>query len=163
MTQEKEDSCDWLKPWRFRPGQSGNPKGRDPQASAAIRKFTKKAVQETFAELMLESVEELGRIRDNLQESGVRAAVASIILRSRAKGEMSALNDILDRIVGKVPQKTHISGGDGEPFQMPVMNFFPTSALEAKPASPIPAQDAPVSTNPPAAESLQPNGGNTPA
>lgn len=117
-----------LKPWK--PGQSGNPAGRPPEAHPNLVRFTKKAVQETFAQLMLLPQEELNRIRDDQQESGIRAAVASVIMRARARGQLSDLDAMIDRIIGKVPQKTELSGAEGQPLERPHFHFHPTEPLQ---------------------------------
>jgi|GEM_PF-1879106 len=126
-----------LRPWK--PGESGNPNGRPPETHPNIKRFTKKAVQETFAELMVTSQDDLAKIRDDAQESGVRAAVASVILRARAKGEMASLDALIDRVIGKVPQKTELTGGEGEPLQAPVMHFHPIAPIRPKDSPELPA------------------------
>lgn len=125
-----------LKP--FKPGESGNPNGRPPEACKALKKYTKKAISETFVELLEATIPELREIKANKQEKSIRAAIASVILKCWRKGESRDIDAILDRIIGKVPQKAEIAGSDGEPFgptPAPIIQFVPllTEQNEEKP------------------------------
>jgi hypothetical protein len=45
-TEEQENnSKDWLRPWQFKPGQSGNPGGR-PKGTISLKEYAKKYLQE---------------------------------------------------------------------------------------------------------------------
>jgi len=81
---------DWLKPYQFKPGQSGNPKGRkkgssitDEIAKALERKVPRDAEGRTWKRLLAES-----------------------IIKHAVHGHGAAMGYVLDRIEGKV--KEHI-------------------------------------------------------
>ena len=145
----------------WKPGQSGNPNGRPQEASTLVKQFTKAALQNEFVALMESTVEELERMRENKQTTPIAAACASYLLRCRAKGEFPEA--ILERVLGKVPQKNELTGADGEPLTPAVVQFAPYAGPDphAKPTQNTP-QTPPVL---PAVEQIpaQPTSGQPPA
>lgn len=43
--EQEKNSKEWLKPWQFKPGQSGNPSGR-PKGSVSLKEYAKKYLAE---------------------------------------------------------------------------------------------------------------------
>ena len=141
---------------QFKPGQSGNPNGRPEDAPPEVRLYARKEVQEVFTRIMKLKGEEVLKISSDAQSTILEAAVASVLLRARAKGDHRGLDVLLDRVIGKVPQKNELTGGDGEPLAPAVIQFAPypgpdpyakpaeiapqTPAVEAKPAEPTSGQ-----------------------
>jgi hypothetical protein len=90
----------------FRKGQSGNPGGRpktlitDAYRRVAKKKYPNDPENRTYAQL-----------------------VAEVQFRAAIKGKTEAAKEITERLEGKVPQATHVSGGigaDGQALPIPV-------------------------------------------
>ncbi len=142
---------------QFKPGQIGNPEGRPPEAALELRNYTKKEVQEVFAKIMRMKGDEVMRVRDSQDSTILESAVASVLLRARAKGDHRGLDILIDRVIGKVPQKTELTGADGEALSPAVLNFAPYPGPDPyeKPAVIQPALPA-VEQIPPQPTSGQP-------
>ncbi len=98
MTTDKQDNGDKHRantsglrpPWK--PGQSGNPKGR-PRKDACITSLVKELLEQ-----------DAGKGKTHAQ------LIAMAILKESAKGNISAIRELLDRIEGKVVDKHKIEG-----------------------------------------------------
>ncbi len=97
---------------RFIPGVSGNPEGRKPDTSE--QKIEKKAVKQLVDEY-----------RQSLAES--LPQITPVLIRQAVKGEIQAIKEINDRVMGKSPQSTDITS-NGETLQPLLVKF-----LDAKP------------------------------
>lgn len=51
--EQQDNSREWLKPWQFKPGQSGNPSGR-PKGSISLKEYARKMLYELPEEERLE-------------------------------------------------------------------------------------------------------------
>jgi len=71
------------------------------------------------------SVKELAMFMSDQHISTLDMVVGCALKESMKKGDFWALDKMLERIIGKVPQKTEMTGADGVPFLPPVMNFNP--------------------------------------
>jgi hypothetical protein len=80
-----------LRPWK--PGQSGNPKGRPPSIALAIRRFAR------MREPRIEQLRASGRLRK-------QDLIALAALDAAASGEIDFLRVLLDRIDGPLAQRT---------------------------------------------------------
>lgn len=61
-TQEQEENKDYpnLKPWQFKPGQSGNPGGR-PKGSVSLKEYARKYLRELSDEEKIEFMKGLDK------------------------------------------------------------------------------------------------------
>lgn len=58
--QSKSSKADHLKPYQFKPGQSGNPSGK-PKGTVSLKKFAQKYIQELTDEEKLEFMRGLNK------------------------------------------------------------------------------------------------------
>lgn len=125
-----------LKPYEFKPGESGNPNGRPPGAGKEIRKYTRQLIGETVTKLLEQTCDELEETAKRKDTPAIEATVARVILKCKSKGEFTDLDRILDRIIGKVPQKFEgeFGGPGGIPLTPPVFNFIGVSPLAQPPS-----------------------------
>lgn len=100
----------------FKPGQSGNPSGR-PELPAEIkgaRVLNKLELELVLTKYLRCSVSDLRENKDNQELSSLDQIAINIILKAIDYGDPIRLNFLLDRLIGKVPQK--ISDPDGGPL-----------------------------------------------
>ena len=107
----KQRSLDNIKPHEWKPGQSGNPKGAPKCKTNLYRYFCE------YMEMSFEAVQAL--IKDkNAQKQLSMSQVAALALCAKVgKGEWPQQKEVIERDEGKVPQKTELSGTDGEPIK----------------------------------------------
>lgn len=95
-----------LKP--FKPGQSGNPKGGS----------AKRTIEAVFDEFLLE----VAKSKDGTEKQRLRAILEGQWLAA-VKGSTQAANFFVDRLHGKVKDRTEVSGPDGEPLSVNLINY----------------------------------------
>lgn len=102
-----------LKPYCFKPGQSGNPEGARAHnpAMKLIKRLSAAEVAQlgtmilTKNMLKLKEIAETSKSDVNCKHSALKAVMASIILKAFQKGDAHALDVILNRLIGKVTEK----------------------------------------------------------
>lgn len=99
----------------FKPGQSGNPGGRvkETHSMKEIRKLTQQQIEEMASLILNGNVDELKRIAQSSESSTLQVWISSGAITGIKKGDMGALNAILDRIVGKVKTPIGINEDTG--------------------------------------------------
>lgn len=93
----------------FPKGVSGNPGGR-PQLSSEeklLRRLSKEQLVEIGSMLVQGKMSEIKKVY-NEDSSGLRAVMASAILRAYDEGDWATLDKILDRLVGKVTDNVSV-------------------------------------------------------
>jgi len=103
MDTEKID-----KPWRFQPGQSGNPSGR-PVITKEERTM-RENFQKSFAMLGTKSIAEIQAIAKDPNQPAPYALAAKALEWAFKKGNPALYREIWDRTVGKVKQDVEFSG-----------------------------------------------------
>jgi hypothetical protein len=100
---------------KWKPGQSGNPKGR-PKKEFCLTSLVK-------AELEAQAADKSGKMLKNDDGTPKTWAqiLASAIVRQAAKGNPSALNQLWDRMDGKVPLPLEHGGKGGGPLKVSVV------------------------------------------
>ncbi len=97
---------------QFKPGQSGNPKGRAKNSPSLVAAIIRRL---NHAELLVESGDGDQKRPPTVEE------LADKLLELCMKGNavaLGALEKLLDRLDGRVPVKTELTGKDGDPIQV---------------------------------------------
>lgn len=97
---EKNSVPEELKPYCFKPGQSGNPSGRP----------KKKPITEAYLEA--------------LQDPETCKQIAQAAILHALKGDGQILREVTDRVEGRVSDKVEHSGADGGPIQSRIIVEF---------------------------------------
>lgn len=129
---------------RFAPGNAGGP-GRPPDAPAALKQFTKKEIAEVVCKMLKMTIPDMIRYAKQQEATALEVIVSSVITQCVKKGDYWTFDKMIERVIGKVPQKTELTGADGEPFgptPAPIIQFVPllTEQNEEKPALPDPGE-----------------------
>lgn len=102
MTKRKPNA----KASKFKPGQSGNPKGR-PVVALEVReatKATRETIEKRLNDLMFASKEVLESILGDPRSTALDLMVAGIVMRAANDGCTVRLNFLLDRLIGRVKE-----------------------------------------------------------
>jgi hypothetical protein len=99
-SSESVSSAPWLKPYHFRPGESGNPGGRP----------RKRPITEIYERMVAE----------HKTEKEIEAAMRRAIRSKAGNQSVAALKEIADRIEGRPTERIEHSGPDGEPLTVKV-------------------------------------------
>ena len=106
MSEETQNSTEavspiapQLRPYHFKPGQSGNPGGRP----------KKLPITEIYNELLEEGV----------TKSDIKKAMRALI-KGKSQASVQALKEMADRVEGKPTERLELTGADGEPLQLTI-------------------------------------------
>lgn len=103
------------KEFQFKKGQSGNPSGgraHNPELRA-IKKLTAQEVAEVGALLVKGNLEGLKAVASDPNASALQMMIASVAVRTIQKGDMQALDVLLNRLIGKVKDHVEVSASQG--------------------------------------------------
>lgn len=123
--------ADHLKPHHFKKGQSGNPAGaaaHNPEIKK-LKALTESELVEVGTLVVKGDVDNLRAIVKDPKSTAISAMMASVAIRAIAKGDSKALETLLCRLIGKVPDKVHVSGANGGPQ---VIVTMPSNGREVK-------------------------------
>lgn len=117
----------------FKKGVSGNPLGGKlhNKELKAVRFMTKEEMAEVGKLILDKDFQQLREMADALKTndgkkkdiSVLKAMVASVAMKIISKGDMHALDILLNRLIGKVKDEVDISGKDGSPLAIVVKNY----------------------------------------
>jgi hypothetical protein len=116
---------------RWKPGQSGNPAGgpKDPPEIKKIKNLTKIELIEVANLIIKGNLDELMDLKDNPDASVLQVMIAGVAIRVMKKGDMTALDILLNRLIGKVKDEIDINGD----IKMPqIIVKLPSNGKEAK-------------------------------
>lgn len=105
----------------YKPGQSGNPSGKPKYAYSADQ------VRARIQNLMAQPLSALKEQRKSESISGMDAMIISCILEGYKTGDFGRLNGLLDRIVGKVTDKSEVKVETAAPDEL--LDSIPKEAL----------------------------------
>ena len=109
---------------RWKKGQSGNPSGRPKESITLkeLKKYTREHIAEVINRLLELPSAHLQHMSKNPDTPVFEQIVARVLLRCQRVGNFVDIDRMLDRIIGKVPQRseTELSG---VPLVPPVIQF----------------------------------------
>ncbi len=135
---------------RFQPGIAPNPNGGSRKASerARMKKMIDKQEMEEIGKLILTgNVKKLEAIIETCKKDGkknasvMKAMFASVALKAIAKGDAAAMNQLLDRLIGKVPVPMQMSSPDGS-MRPHVTLLIPDNGRSLESPNPLVKRDA---------------------
>jgi hypothetical protein len=106
----KKRKAPQLKPFHFKPGQSGNPEGGK-KHSPGLRKL-RKLQTDSYVDLIqlvaFKTKEEVVQVAKDASEENLIGTIAQIWLIARARGDYDTIEKILSRVLGKVPENINL-------------------------------------------------------
>jgi hypothetical protein len=119
------------KPQLYKPGQSGNPKGRPKESKAvkAVRSLTKQEMLKIANFIVKGDVAALKKMRQDTSTVVIQAMIAAVAIKIIGKGDMVALDMLLNRLIGKVKDEVLYSAEGNSPN---VIVTLPSNGREVK-------------------------------
>lgn len=111
-----------LNPYKFKPGQSGNKNGR-PKAL-----FSKDDADRIFQACAVKTKEQLLEMLNDPKSTAVQLAVAKAWIKAVDEGRIADIDQIMNRTVGKVVEKTE-NKTEIETSHKEIVEGVPTEAL----------------------------------
>lgn len=135
--------CHWLAPYQFPPGKSGNPNGRPKGVKGLLKKMTLIERVNLYNKILHMTLGELEEFVKDPDTPVNEVLIGLAVVKDCKEGKMDNYERLLERIIGKVPQKNEVTGADGAPIVPPNIVFSPVSPSVPKaPETPPPEQNA---------------------
>lgn len=100
-----------LKPTQFKPGQSGNPKGRAVlPIKGVLREITKEVLGRVIEEALSGNIDNIFKISQSPEVSAMEAILAKCLFEAYKKGDYATYEKIIERIIGKIPVVLEVYG-----------------------------------------------------
>ena len=103
-----------IKP-RWKPGESGNPKGRPkkPVLQLKVQGYKLHEINDTIQAMVSMTFEELKFIYENPNSTVLEKTIAGALRKSLDKGNLDSIETLMNRVYGKPNEKLDITtGGD---------------------------------------------------
>ena len=116
----------------FKKGVSGNPAGgkkHNPELKA-IKNLTQKELIDVSNMVLKGTMEELLDIREDSESTVLQRMLAAVAVRVMKKGDMHAMDILLNRMIGKVKDKIDVNNLNSTPAR--VIVTMPSNGKEAK-------------------------------
>ena len=96
---------------RWKPGESGNPKGRPkkPVLTMKVEGYKLAEINDTIQMMCSMTAEELKKIWDNPKATILEKTIASALKKSIEKGNLDSMETLLNRVYGKPKEKMDIT------------------------------------------------------
>lgn len=110
--------ADQLKPYEFKPGQSGNPGGRPPLSDD--ERLAYKNCKKAIAMLGTKTPKEIAEIANDPNALAIDKACAKLLKDYFDKGNSRLIELVFDRLIGKAQQVIEVTGADGAALLNPL-------------------------------------------
>ena len=116
-----------LKPEAGAKTQFGQPGGPDPRKAtkSGCPKHSIRGAVRYLANKSIKEIDELGR----QNEPTIAQLLGAVVLKKGLKGDLHAINFVDERLDGKLPQETQLTGKDGDALQAPVI-YLPANGRD---------------------------------
>lgn len=128
----------------MRPKRPLTLRDKDAALLKQVKRFSRQELVECASTLLGSSLAQLRAIREDRQAPVIKVMLASICARIIARGDMHALDTLMNRLIGKVRDDVKVSGSiDAPPAQVVIM--LPPNGRDLKNVTPtlLPTIDAP--------------------
>lgn len=118
----------------FEKGHPGGP-GRPPttEEEKKLRKLTQTTFQTILDRFFHMPMEELVKMsKDQLKLTGIEAMVLFVMLKAIQHGDYKRLSFLLDRTIGKVPERHELTGLDGTAIQTQALSHLTDEEIEER-------------------------------
>lgn len=107
---------------KFKPGQSGNPKGSSAKARSIgkLSRLTAEQVAEVGTMILGNDRAALKKLGEDPKASVLQVWMAGLVVNSMTKGESRTFTAVMDRIVGRAKETVELSGREGSPVSLEV-------------------------------------------
>lgn len=118
-----------LKPYHFKPGQSGNPEGgraHNP-IKRALAKLTVDTYREVIEMVLTGNIDNLRAMIRDKKTSAIQVGIATAFVKAIESGDYGVIERIAERIVGKIPDELNVNsknlnvGVNSKPIDMNVL------------------------------------------
>ncbi len=115
----------------WKPGQTGNPNGRPPDAlNAAMKKLTKNELEDIATLIIKGDYKSLKKVAADENQSALKVMIAAVCVGIVNEQDMSALDKLLNRLIGKVKETVEVNNTGNMPTT--VMLNIPDNGRAAK-------------------------------
>lgn len=117
---------------KFVKGQVANPLGGGAhnQDVKQLRKLTADELEQVISLVVHGKLDELQAIARDKDANVLKIWIASIAVKAIQKGDPTALNALLDRVIGKVKDRVHFSGNANPESNVQIVVSLPKNGSE---------------------------------
>jgi hypothetical protein len=119
---------------KFKPGVSGNPKGRPPEPAElrAIKNLTKAQLLEVLGMVTTMTLGQLEELANSKEATVLQSMVCGLAIQVMKKGDAHAFDVLMNRALGKVSDKVKHSGIPEGTAAQHVIMMLPVNGFEKK-------------------------------